>query len=176
MTQKLRKLNTLITKAQKGDRHAYSLIVKQFQDLAVGYAYSILKNFPLAEEAAQEAFIEAYLNLNRLQKPAAFPGWLKKIVFKQCNRITRKKCPPFTSLTQIGELISSQSSPTNIAEQKELQDRIQEAIAQLGGNRRFVQRSAASEKMYFFIPFFGLNDKKYKSLLCLVCFLLGKVS
>lgn len=132
MTQKLKQeLVTLITKAQKGDRHAYSQIVKQFQDLAVGYAYSILRNFPLAEEAAQKAFIEAYLNLNRLHKFGAFPGWLKKIVFKQCDRITRKKRPSFVSLAQIEELISFQSSPIEIAEQQELQNEIQQAIEQL---------------------------------------------
>ena len=52
MTQKLRQeLATLIIKAQKGDRHAYSQIIRRLQDLAVGYAYSILRNFSLAEEA-----------------------------------------------------------------------------------------------------------------------------
>lgn len=153
MAQKLRKeLNTLVTEAQKGDRHAYSRIVKQFQDLAVGYAYSILRNFPLAEEAAQEAFIEAYLNLNLLQKPAAFPGWLKKIVFKQCDRITRKKRPSFVSLTQTGELISSQSSPTNIVEQKELKARIQQAIAQLPEAEREI------------ITLFYLGDRTQKEI------------
>lgn len=148
MPSKLRQetLTTLITKAQKGDyalhsladRHAYSQIVKQFQDLAVGYAYSILRNFPLAEEAAQEAFIEAYLNLHRLHKPAAFPGWLKRIVFKHCDRIKRKKSHPTVSLTQTGEVISSRSSPTSIAEQQELQQTVRQAIAQLPEGEREV--------------------------------------
>ena len=140
MPLKLRQqtLTTLVTKAQKGDRHAYSQIVKQFQDLAVGYAYSILRNFPLAEEAAQEAFIEAYLNLDRLQKSAAFPGWLKKIVFKQCDRITRKKSHPLVSLTVTGELISYRSSPTSIAEQQELQQSVRQAIELLPEGEREV--------------------------------------
>ena len=54
----------LVEQAQKGDRLAYSQIVKYFQDLAVGYAYSILRNFPEAEEAAQEAFIIEHRTLN----------------------------------------------------------------------------------------------------------------
>ena len=153
MTQKLKQeLVTLITKAQKGNRHAYSQVVKQFQDLAVGYAYSILRNFPLAEEAAQEAFIEAYLNLNKLQKPVAFPGWLKKIVFKQCDRITRKKRPSFVSLAQTGELISFQSSPIKIAEQQELQNKIQQAIEQLPKAEREV------------ITLFYLGDRTQKEI------------
>ena len=129
MTLKLREESiALVEKAQKGDRNAYSQIVKQFQNLAVGYAYSILRNFPLAEEAAQEAFIEAYLNLKRLRKPAAFPGWLKKIVFKQCDRLTRKKRLPVVSNTQTGEIVSSQSSPSAIAERRELQQIVKQAI------------------------------------------------
>ena len=140
MPSKLRQetLTTLVTKAQKGDCHAYSRIVKQFQDLAVGYAYSILRNFPLAEEAAQEAFIEAHLNLHRLHKPAAFPGWLKKIVFKQCDRITRKKSHPSVSLTQTGELVSYRSSPISIAEEQELQQTVWQAIELLPEGEREV--------------------------------------
>lgn|GEM_PF-6375961 len=37
----------------------------------MGYAYSLVGDFHLAEDAAQEAFIEAYLDLNKLQEPAA---------------------------------------------------------------------------------------------------------
>ena len=139
MTLKLRQESiALVEKAQKGDRHAYSQIVKQFQNLAVGYAYSILRNFPLAEEAAQEAFIEAYLNLKRLRKPAAFPGWLKKIVFKQCDRLTRKKRLPVVSDVQTGEIISSQSSPSAIAERRELQQIVTRAIELLPNAEREV--------------------------------------
>jgi DNA-directed RNA polymerase specialized sigma24 family protein len=59
--------------------------------MAYGYAYSILSDFHLAEEATQEAFIEAYQHLRSLRSPDAFPGWLRRIVFKQCDRITRGK-------------------------------------------------------------------------------------
>ncbi len=130
MTPRLRreKLISLVEQARMGDRSAYSQIVKQFQDLAVGYAYSILRNFPEAEEAAQEAFIEAYFNLTKLRNPAAFGGWLKKIVFKHCDRFIRGKRPAFVSLTQTEELISSQPSPLSIAETRELQAQIGQAI------------------------------------------------
>ncbi|MEM7590118.1 MAG: sigma-70 family RNA polymerase sigma factor [Cyanobacteria bacterium P01_A01_bin.83] len=140
MPSKLRQetLTTLVIKAQKGDRYAYSQIVLRFQNLAVGYAYSILRNFPLAEEAAQEALLEAYLNLYRLQKPAAFPGWLKRIVFKQCNRITRKKTYPTVSLTQTEELICDHSSPTRVVERQELRQIVQQTIELLPEDEREV--------------------------------------
>ena len=154
MTQKLRQeqLITLIAKAQQGDRLAYSQIVRQFQDLAVGYAYSFLRNFSLAEEAAQEAFIEAYLNLARLRNPKAFPSWFKKIVFKHCDRAIRGKRPSFVSLTQTEELMSSQPSPLSMAEIGELQAKIGRAIELLPETEREV------------ITLFYLSDRSQKEI------------
>lgn len=62
--------------------------------MAYGYAYAILGDFHLAEDAAQEAFITAYRNLSQLRDANAFPGWLKRLVLTQCNRMTRKKRLP----------------------------------------------------------------------------------
>ena len=164
------RLISLVTKAQKGDRSAYNLIVKQFQDLAVGYAYSILRNFPEAEEAAQEAFIEAYLNLAKLRNPAAFGGWFKKIVFKHCDRLTRIKRPSFVSLTVTEELISSQPNPLSIAETGELQAKIQQAIALLPATEREVitlfyisDRSQREISAFLEIPISTIKNRLYSA-------------
>ena len=65
--------------ARDGDDESFAAIVRAFQDMAFGYAYALLGDFHLAEDAAQEAFVEAYLNLAHLREPAAFPGWLASI-------------------------------------------------------------------------------------------------
>lgn len=82
--------NGLVTRAQKGDRDAFDALVRAFRDMAVAYGYSVLKDFHAAEDAAQEAFIQAFLDLPRLRVPAAFPAWLRRIVFKYCDRATRR--------------------------------------------------------------------------------------
>ena len=87
----MEELELLISRAQAGDLDAYGRIVQQFQDMAVGYAFSILGDFHLAEDAVQEAFIEAYPILSRVYGPIAFPGWFRRIIFKHCNRLTRGK-------------------------------------------------------------------------------------
>jgi DNA-directed RNA polymerase specialized sigma24 family protein len=84
-------LESLVHHTREGDDEAYETIVRWFQDMAVGYGYSILRDFQLAEDAAQEAFLEAYRNPDKLREPAAFPGWFRRIVFKQCDRVTRDK-------------------------------------------------------------------------------------
>ncbi len=68
---------------------AFSEIVHRFQDIAVGYAYSIIGDSQLAEDAAQEAFVEAWSSLHQLNEPRAFAGWFRQIVFTKSRRILR---------------------------------------------------------------------------------------
>ena len=84
-------LREALEQAKAGDVDGFAVLVERFQDMAVGYSYSILGDFHLAEDAAQEAFLEAYPNLHKVYGPEAFPSWFKWIVFKQCDRILRRK-------------------------------------------------------------------------------------
>ena len=84
-------LLTLVIQAQSGDLEAFAAIVRRFQDMAVGYGYSLLGDVYLAEDAAQEAFTSAYRDLSQLREPAAFPGWFRTIIFKQCHRLIRRR-------------------------------------------------------------------------------------
>src|SRR5215510_1711171 len=113
-------LTALITRARNGDGDAFGSIVRRFQDMAVGYGYSHLKDFQSAEDAAQEAFLEAYLKLDTLREPAAFPGWFRRIVFKQCDRISRKPHPEFTSVELAHEQATSAMRQDSNLEQDEL--------------------------------------------------------
>ncbi len=93
-------LPSLVVAAQTGDQDAFSHLVHRFQDMAVGYAYSIIGDFHLAEDAAQEAFVGAWINLPRLRDPNAFPGWFRRMVFMRCTRFTRKMRSNTTSLSE----------------------------------------------------------------------------
>ncbi|HSL71756.1 MAG TPA: sigma factor, partial [Longimicrobiales bacterium] len=81
----------LVRSAQAGDDRAFAELVRSYQDIAVAYATSILRDYQLGEDAAQGAFVDAYRALPSLRDPAAFAGWLRTIVFKHCDRITRRK-------------------------------------------------------------------------------------
>ncbi len=73
-------LNELVVAARKGESDAFEEVVRRFQDMAVDYAYATLGDWQEAEDAAQEAFIAAWVGLQRLRNPAAFPGWFRQIV------------------------------------------------------------------------------------------------
>jgi RNA polymerase sigma factor (sigma-70 family) len=129
-----------VRRAQAGDVEGFSELVTGFQDMAMGYAYSILGDFHLAEDAAQEAFFDAYRHLDDLREAVAFPSWLRRIVFKHCDRGTRRKTPPLLSFEDLGYELASAgaASPADIAERNEMRDRLVGALASVPEKQRSV--------------------------------------
>jgi RNA polymerase sigma factor (sigma-70 family) len=124
--------------ALKEKNRAFDAIVRQYQDLAYGYAYAVLGQFELAEDAAQEAFLTAWRSLDQLREPEAFPGWLKRIVLTQCSRLTRGKQLDLVPLSSAAELPSLGPDPYRAAEQSELRARVATEVQALPENERVV--------------------------------------
>ncbi|MBI1927955.1 sigma-70 family RNA polymerase sigma factor [Candidatus Poribacteria bacterium] len=96
----------------------------------------VLGDFHLAEDAAQEAFIEAYPNLSKVYGPAAFPSWLRKIIFKHCNRLTRRKRLETVPLEEAMDRPSDDSEPIVALEAQEMKERVLAAIQALPEHER----------------------------------------
>jgi len=131
-------LRSLIEKAQDKDLDAFGRIVKRFQDMAVGYAYSILGDFHLAEDVAQEAFIEAYQCLPKLNNPDAFSSWFRKIVFRQCTRVIRSNHVETVPLEKAYKISSGENDPTDEISAQEQKDNVLSAIQSLTEDQRVV--------------------------------------
>jgi len=129
-------LESLVHHTREGDDDAFEIIVRRFQDMAVGYGYSILRDFQLAEDAAQEAFLEAYRNLDKLREPSAFPGWFRRIVFKQCDRITRNRSFATIPIDAAEGRASQEPTQADAVEQREMSDKILTAVDSLPNHER----------------------------------------
>ena len=133
----MEELISLIERTQAGDLDAFGTIVTRFQDMAVGYAYSILGDLHLAEDAAQEAFIQAYRDLDKLRELVSFPGWFRKIVFKYCDRFIRKRVETIP-LEAAVEMPSLGKSPAEAVLEQEMKDVVLAAIQALPEKERIV--------------------------------------
>lgn len=131
-------LEALIKSAITGDDQAFAEIIRRFQDMAFGYAYTLVKDLHLAEDAAQEAFVEAYYNLKRLKNPAAFPVWLKRIVQFRCNRILGRKKLPQEPIDSAASIASKEPEPYEIIERQDIEEEVFNAINGLSQHLREV--------------------------------------
>lgn len=127
-----------VKRAQAGDLEAFNWIVRRFQDRAVAYAATVLGSFHLGQDAAQEAFVEAYCTLHTLRAPEAFPVWFRKVVFKQCDRLTRNKQVDTVPIQAAEHLPSSAPDLEEIAERHQMQDQVSRAIQSLPAGQRAV--------------------------------------
>ena len=107
-------LSKLVISAQQGDLDAFSAIVVRFQAMAYASACVMVHDAQLAEDVAQEAFIEAYVNLPKLREPAAFPGWRRWQKHKGKRDSVRTKQPmPANVVCRHGLLCTHAISLTN---------------------------------------------------------------
>ena len=132
------RLTPLVIAAQAGDLDAFNKIVVRFQDMAYATAYAVLGDFHLAQDAAQEAFIDAYLSLSKLREPAAFPGWFRKVVFKHSDRLIRRKRVSTTPIESAHNMAAMGVDPATAAEVNHLRVVVRDAITALPEDQRLV--------------------------------------
>lgn len=129
-------LSSDVRNAQAGQKEALRSLVLRFQDLAVGYAFSLLGDYHLAEDAAQEALVAMIRNIGQLREPAAFVGWLRAIVFKHCDRIRRRRRPEDTVLPLDERLVDGHEGPDRAGSVVETGRLVREAVAALPAAQR----------------------------------------
>lgn len=126
----------LVNRAKDNDPAAFTELVQRFQDMATGYAFSLLGDFHLAQDAAQEAFLEVSRHLHQLRLPQAFPGWLRKAVFKHCDRIRRRKQVITVPLETAGDIASIFDDAETIIEAQEMRRTVLNAVMMLPDDHR----------------------------------------
>ncbi|MDQ3062548.1 MAG: RNA polymerase sigma factor [Acidobacteriota bacterium] len=117
---------------------AFGKLVENFQDMAYACAYAVLGDFRLAEDAAQEAFLTAWRKLIQIRQPEAFPGWFKRIVLTECNRLRRGKHLPTLPLDDGVIVRSTDVDPQAAIERNEMKTTVSAAIKKLPENERIV--------------------------------------
>ncbi len=134
----MQEVTALVEGVQAGDRDAFAALVRRFQDMAVGYGYSLLGDHQLAEDVAQEAFLTAYLHLAGLRQPAAFPGWLRRIVERQAHRQRRRQPVVLLPLEAADDCATTATEPSVLLEQDETRAQVYTALTALPEQQRIV--------------------------------------
>jgi len=81
----------LVIRAQRGDRNAYSELVRLHRAGVINVVYRMCGDSQVAEDVAQEAFIRAWQNLNGYKPKSAFRNWLYRIASNAAIDVLRKQ-------------------------------------------------------------------------------------
>lgn len=82
---------SLISQAQQGSRNAFGELVRCHYDSVVRVVYRMCGETQLAEDAAQEAFIRAWMKLPSYQPRSPFRNWLYRIAINAALDVLRHK-------------------------------------------------------------------------------------
>jgi len=88
----------LVRLARDGDPAAFRLLVERHLPMARARAARLCPQPDDADDAVQDAFLQAFIALDRLRDPDRFAGWLGGIVANVC-RAQRRRAP----LTLLGD-------------------------------------------------------------------------
>ena len=83
--------STLIAKAQKGDRDAFGELVRYHHPGVVTVVYRMCGDVQLAEDAAQDAFIQAWLRLSSFQPGTSLRNWIYRIAVNAALDVLRRE-------------------------------------------------------------------------------------
>jgi RNA polymerase sigma-70 factor (ECF subfamily) len=82
-----------IKRCQQGDREVFRHLVERYQKRAVAHAFAILFNRDDAEDAVQEAFIDAFKAIGTFDTSRAFYSWFYVLLRNRCYKMTAGRRP-----------------------------------------------------------------------------------
>ena len=85
------RLEAALKRACAGDSTAFAELVREHQSMVFSIAYHYLQDRSLAEDLAQEVFLELYQSLARIQSAAHLTFWLRKVTANRCIDQGRRK-------------------------------------------------------------------------------------
>jgi len=118
----------------KGDAAASRTVADHYLDGAYGLAVRILGDTSLAEDITQEAFLKLWKQAPKWQAKAQIRTWLHRVTHNLCIDYLRKQNR--YSDDEVPEVEDPTPGPLEKQEQRELGDKVTEALQQLPSRQR----------------------------------------
>jgi RNA polymerase sigma-70 factor (ECF subfamily) len=128
----------LVTRAQSGDRNAFSELVRLHAQGVMNVVYRMCGDTQVAEDAAQETFIQAWLHLASYRPQASLRSWLYRIAVNAATDMLRKEKRILPNALEDLPLEDPLLGPEAFFFQKERAFSIQKAVLSLPDASRMV--------------------------------------
>ncbi len=128
----------LVTRAQHGDRNAFSELVRIHAQGVMNVVYRMCGNMHVAEDAAQETFIQAWLRLPSYRQKSSLRNWLYRIAVNTAIDMLRKEKRILPNAVEDLHLMATQAGPEATFLSGEQTELVQGAISTLPDASRAV--------------------------------------
>ena len=136
----------LIRQAKSGNLKAYEEIIGLYEKKVFSTIYYMVKNDNEVEDIAQEVFIKIYKNLGNFKEESSLYTWIYRITVNVCiDEFKKRKKVVYLDEkidTKDGEvelqLSDDSKSPTDIAEDNDLKDKLEKCIKKLPESQRMM--------------------------------------
>ena len=128
----------LVTRAQNGDRNAFSELVCIHAQGVMNVVYRMCGNMHVAEDAAQETFIQAWLRLPSYRQKSSLRNWLYRIAVNTAIDMLRKEKRILPNAVEDLHLMDAQAGPEAMFIGGEQTELVQGAISTLPDASRAV--------------------------------------
>jgi len=128
----------LVAQAQRGDRNAFSELVRIHARGVFNVVYHMCGDSSVADDAAQETFIRAWQNLSSYRPQTSLRNWLYRIAFNAGMDMLRKEKRILPGAVEDFHLADPQPGPEGVYLQEERTALVQEAISSLPDASRAV--------------------------------------
>jgi RNA polymerase sigma-70 factor (ECF subfamily) len=128
----------LITRAKSGERNAFSELVSIHAQGVRNVIYRMCGDAQVAEDAAQETFIQAWLHLGSYRPQTSLRSWLYRIAVNAATDILRKEKRILPNSLEDLQLRDPELGPEAMLFQEERTALIQKAVLSLPGACRAV--------------------------------------
>lgn len=118
-----------VKRARKGNKEAFSRLIKNYEMMLYRVSYSILRSDEDCADAIQETILKAYGGIGSLREPKFFKTWLTRIVMNESYQLVRRK-HKVVSLESMGDPGKEDRGYANIE--------LEEAIEHLSEELRLV--------------------------------------
>jgi RNA polymerase sigma-70 factor, ECF subfamily len=82
---------SVVALARAGDQPAFEELVRRRQSSIRNLLRSLCRNTALADDLAQETFLQAWKHIGALREPNAFAGWLRKLAVNSWRQHLRRQ-------------------------------------------------------------------------------------
>ncbi len=121
-----------INRFRNGDVSGFEELVRRYQDRIYNLCRYMIQDAHDAQDAAQDAFLKAYRNLNAFKPDASFYTWLFRIAVNTCLDYKKKARPAqLEDESLVDGLASAERSPEERYQSKEIGLAIQAALGKL---------------------------------------------